>query len=258
MRRLPPEPVPILAPASRWFARSALGLCLIAVIGVRFGGVPHVNGLQLMGGGIFAAVLALVAAGGALTAIWRTGAAGTALTARAVALALVVLALPAYFAVQAVRLPILNDITTDPEEAPSFGRSRAALDARRNHVPAEYDRQNALQQAESYPDLRTIVIEQNPDETMALVRRAATAVGWTIVDAVNPAGRTSAGRVEAIATSRIFRFPDDITIRIRPGAGDTRVDVRSVSRYGRHDFGVNAARIRAFTTELDNLAAGRT
>jgi uncharacterized protein (DUF1499 family) len=257
MRRLPPEPMPILTPASRWLAWAGLALSVLALVGVRFGGVAPVNGLQLLGAGVLAAVLALVAACGAMTKIWRTGAQGIGQTFRAVLIAVAVLAVPAYFATHAVRLPVMNDITTDPEDPPSFGRSRAALDARRNHVPQEYDRQNAVQQNDSYPDLRTIVIEQNPEETMALVRRAATTLGWTIVDVVNPTGRTAAGRVEAIKTSLIFRFPDDITIRIRPGAGDTRVDVRSVSRYGRHDFGVNAARIRDFTIEMDNLAAGR-
>ena len=47
-------------------------------------------------------------------------------------------------------------------------------------------------------------------------------------------------------------FPDDITIRIKPLAGQTRIDVRSVSRYGRNDFGANAKRIGAFAQELQN------
>ena len=45
-------------------------------------------------------------------------------------------------------------------------------------------------------------------------------------------------------------FPDDITIRIQPLAGQTKLDVRSASRYGRNDFGVNARRIERFAEEL--------
>ena len=45
-------------------------------------------------------------------------------------------------------------------------------------------------------------------------------------------------------------FADDITIRIRPLAGQSRIDIRSASRLGRHDFGANAKRIAAFAEEL--------
>ena len=46
----------------------------------------------------------------------------------------------------------------------------------------------------------------------------------------------------------IFRFVDDIAIRVRPTASGTVVDVRSKSRDGRGDLGANAERIRAFTS----------
>jgi uncharacterized protein (DUF1499 family) len=49
-------------------------------------------------------------------------------------------------------------------------------------------------------------------------------------------------------------MPDDVTVRIRPRADGARIDVRSASRIGRHDFGTNAARIRRFLDELSNLA----
>jgi uncharacterized protein (DUF1499 family) len=45
-------------------------------------------------------------------------------------------------------------------------------------------------------------------------------------------------------------FPADVTIRMRPLAGQTRVDVRSVSRIGRHDYGSNAQRIEKFAAEI--------
>ena len=40
-------------------------------------------------------------------------------------------------------------------------------------------------------------------------------------------------------------FRDDVVIRISPLGKGTRVDVRSASRFGTHDFGANASRIRA-------------
>jgi uncharacterized protein (DUF1499 family) len=41
-----------------------------------------------------------------------------------------------------------------------------------------------------------------------------------------------------------------VTIRLRPLAGQTRIDMRSASRVGRHDFGANARRIQRFAQEV--------
>jgi uncharacterized protein (DUF1499 family) len=49
----------------------------------------------------------------------------------------------------------------------------------------------------------------------------------------------------------VFRFVDDVLVRVRPAdGGGALVDVRSKSRDGRGDLGVNAARIRAFAEKL--------
>ncbi|MGL4637592.1 MAG: DUF1499 domain-containing protein [Beijerinckiaceae bacterium] len=257
MRRLSPEPAPRLAAASQWLAMAGWGLAALSIVAVRLGGVPVLNGMVLLGAGIVAAVIAIIAACGALARIWSTGAEGTGVASKGLFLALLLLVWPGFMAVTAARLPVMNDISTDVADPPSFGRSRTAMDARGGHVPGEYDRQQGADQQEAYGDLRSVVIEQGAEEVMALVRRAATMQGWQIIDSANPSGRTGTGRIEAVATSFLFRFPDDITIRIRPGANDTRVDVRSVSRVGRHDFGVNARRIQAFVRELEALAAAR-
>jgi uncharacterized protein (DUF1499 family) len=67
------------------------------------------------------------------------------------------------------------------------------------------------------------------------------------VASVDPAGGTLLAR----ETSTIFRFVDDVVVRVRPAAGGgSIVDVRSKSRVGRGDIGANAARIRRFAAEL--------
>jgi len=60
----------------------------------------------------------------------------------------------------------------------------------------------------------------------------------------------AAGTIEATDTSRIFRFVDDIVVRIRPEAEGARIDVRSKSREGKGDLGANAARIRRLRDAL--------
>jgi uncharacterized protein (DUF1499 family) len=62
------------------------------------------------------------------------------------------------------------------------------------------------------------------------------------------------GRIEATATTFWFGFKDDVVVRIRPAEdGGSVVDLRSVSRVGVSDLGVNARRIGEF---LKRFAAG--
>jgi uncharacterized protein (DUF1499 family) len=75
---------------------------------------------------------------------------------------------------------------------------------------------------------------------------------WEIV-----ATDSSAGRIEATATTRVFRFKDDVVIRIRPRDSGSRLDIRSVSRIGGSDLGKNASRIRDFIARLrESIAPG--
>jgi hypothetical protein len=56
----------------------------------------------------------------------------------------------------------------------------------------------------------------------------------------------NAGIIEAVDTTAIMAFRDDVVIRLRTNADGTLVDLRSVSRVGIGDIGANAKRIRAF------------
>lgn len=78
-----------------------------------------------------------------------------------------------------------------------------------------------------------------------------------MLESSRPGGRSGAGRIEAVARSRILRTAEDITIRVRPRADGSRIDIRSASRIGPHDLGVNAARIAAFTEEVELLVDAR-
>ena len=71
-------------------------------------------------------------------------------------------------------------------------------------------------------------------------------MGMNVVDA-----EPIQGRIEATDTSLLFGFEDDLVARIVQQAdGTVRVDVRSKSRVGRSDLGINAHRIRVFTKSL--------
>lgn len=67
----------------------------------------------------------------------------------------------------------------------------------------------------------------------------------------------ASGVIKAEARTRILRFIDEVRVRVSLDDNAlTRVDMRSRSRKGRGDLGVNARRIARFFTELDrNLGA---
>jgi uncharacterized protein (DUF1499 family) len=52
--------------------------------------------------------------------------------------------------------------------------------------------------------------------------------------------RAEGGYIHAVFQTPLMRFRDDVELLLRP---DGRIDVRSVSRFGYRDFGVNRARV---------------
>ncbi len=138
--------------------------------------------------------------------------------------------------------PMINDITTDLDDPPAFVAALALQPQHRREM--SYPREFAELQRRGYPALGPKIVAAAPDIVFDRVLAALEELPDTrVIDAVR-----SEGRIEAVATSRIFRFADDIVVRLRPVANGTRVDVRSRSRDGKSDLGVNAARIENILT----------
>jgi uncharacterized protein (DUF1499 family) len=228
------------------FAAAVLGMGLV----LARAGLDPTAVLAVIGSAIIIACLAVLCAGAASVAIWRTGRKGVGVLLTGSLLAAVLLAYPTFLAVQAIRLPVLNDVSTDLDNPPAFSLSRKAMAARKGVVPPFVPAVVRQLQATAYPNVQPIILDLDGDEAYATVLSAAAARHWTIVEAMPPGGRLGLGHVDAIDRGMVFGFADDIAIRIRPLAGETRIDVRSVSRVGRHDFGANARRIEAFADEL--------
>ena len=251
------EPVSAAARWSLRFALFSMALSVIAIFIIRTRTVDVASGVSVFGFAILAACAAILLAVAAGVIIWRTGRRGMGLAVLGVLLAAFVLAWPMWLAVQAVRLPILNDISTDINNPPGFSRSTRALEARSGHVPSELAAETRLPQTRAYPNVQPIVIDLDGDEAFQLVLAAVKAMGWQLIESSPPGGRMGDGRIDAVDRTLIMRFPDDITIRVRPGAGQSRIDVRSASRFGRHDFGANARRIEHFSRQMQELLDAR-
>jgi uncharacterized protein (DUF1499 family) len=138
----------------------------------------------------------------------------------------------------------IHDISTDTQDPPAFIVVATLRDGNDNPV-AYPDDDTAELQAKAYPDIKTIVLIQDKEAAFATALAAAENMGWEIV-----ANEPAEGRIEATATTPFVGFKDDVVIRVKAGPAGTLVDVRSKSRIGKGDMGVNAERIRAYTTEL--------
>ena len=243
---------------SWWALALSLGgvvAALIGAIGSGQGLWPFMTGFLILRWAFYAAV-----AGGVLAiAAWFMArrAPGSLGIVNLVALA-VAIAFAAYLLVQvrtARSVPPIHDVTTNLDSVPRFFRLSLREDNLDN-VPAEGDpelmrmapveRWRALHR-EAYGDLATIQVPWSVDETVRRAEALARERGWEVASA------DARGIVEATDTSTFFRFKDDVVVRVTPNpTGGSHVDMRSVSRVGVSDVGVNAKRIRAF---LDDLRA---
>jgi len=148
--------------------------------------------------------------------------------------------------------PPIHDITTDWENPPSFHAILALREAEKANPAAHEGAKVSDLQKKAYPDIAPVTLAQAPAEAFTRALKTAEQIGWTIV-ATDP----QAGRIEASQRSRWFGFTDDVVIRIAAAGGGSRVDVRSVSRVGRNDFGVNAARVRGYLAALQAASKGQ-
>ena len=137
-------------------------------------------------------------------------------------------------------VPTINDITTNLEDPPGY--VAAARDEANQGRDMSYPAEFVAIVRQGYPDLAPLRVDQPRDQTYQAALDAARQLGWTIVyeDA-------DAGVFEAQEVSSVFHFVDDISVRVAPDGSASIVDIRSKSRDGRGDMGVNAARIRAFS-----------
>jgi uncharacterized protein (DUF1499 family) len=255
MRRLIiEEPVSRPAQWSPLVATFALAVTIIAVLLIRLSRVDYAAGFAALGFGLGLALIAILLSLLAFLRIWQEGRRGLGSAVRGLILGVAILAYPSWFALKAATLPAINDITTDTENPPAFSRSRAALEARNQRVPPDVPPEVREAQREAYAQIAPLTLDVGPDEAFEMVRKAATNLGWQIVEAVKPGGRIGLGRLEAVDRTFLLRLPDDVTVRLRPRADGTRIDVRSASRIGNQDLGANAARIRRFLDEVSNLA----
>jgi uncharacterized protein (DUF1499 family) len=223
----------------------------VGIIGAHYFVVPPITGFGLFAFGFLLSIIGSVVG---LLAIFLTRTpARRAGRNRALVGTIICLAIAIPLIVTIVRsskYPAINDITTDFDNPPEFVfAQKLQPDPNRDmkHHHATYaDRQQA-----GYGPIGPIKERLEPSAEFERVREVAQKLPtWKITYT-----DTTKNTLEAVSTSQLFHFQDDVVIQIRPTPdGESLVEMRSKSRDGKGDFGVNARRIRRF---FDRIAMSR-
>jgi len=229
----------------------AITLIAVGIIGAHFYIVPPITGFGLFA---FGFLLSIIGSLVGLLAIFltrrseRRAGRNRALVGTIICLAI---AIPLIVTiVRSSKYPAINDITTDFDNPPEF-----VFAQKLQHDPGrdmKYDKATyADRQQAGYGLIGPIKERLEPSAAFERVREVAQAVPtWKITYT-----DTTKNTLEAVSTSRLFHFQDDVVIQIRPTPdGESLVEMRSKSRDGKGDFGVNARRIHHF---FDRIAMSR-
>lgn len=165
-----------------------------------------------------------------------------------IGLALIALANIGYWYMEVQKgYPPIHDITTDIQDPPQF---KAIVPLRVDAPnPSEYIRDNGTPESQRsfYGEIKPIIVNMSYDEAFERALETVNELSWTLVDE-----EKEEGRIEAYEKLAWYGFIDDVVIRVDTTEAGAEIDIRSKSRIGRGDLGVNAKRIRAYKKAFHN------
>lgn len=196
------------------------------------------------------AVLALLLAALSFSRVWNHGDRGGGEIAKGVTVALLVLVPFLVSGYRSYVHPELSDISTDTIDLPRFSRAALARKPGMNPI-VPIDRTAAGTQAKHYPEVTGRRYDVPADRVLNAVLALVARRGWRIYEAPREMASSPEVTIEAMARTLLLAFPCDVAIRVTDEGNSSYVDMRSASRFGKHDLGDNAARVAAFLAELD-------
>jgi hypothetical protein len=237
----------IIAAPSRWPSRlgivgiAAAAIAALGAYGSGWGLWHFTIGFLMIGVALLLAFIAII--GGAIT-ILRHG--RTWLLSAGIVAALGLLTIVGNTIYRGSQFPAIHDISTNTAFPPQFEHitPRADLYAGLEGGREEWRR---LHRA-AYGDIGAHHSAVPAATLMPQIEQLVRNRGWDVVYA-------DSQRIEATATVSPFRFRDDIVITATDTGSRTMIDIRSVSRVGRSDLGVNARRVRALMRDIVALEA---
>jgi uncharacterized protein (DUF1499 family) len=250
------EPVSGLASWARNLAVFSVVAVVVSVLIVRFGFLEMKPALATFFGALACAGLSILVSLAAFAAIWQNGSRGMSRILLALVIDVMVLAYPAYLGLQYRKLPPIHDITTDPIDPPRFdalARLRTGDGANTAVYAGLY---SAEQQRQAYPDIEPVDLETPVQRAYQITLQLVNRRKWLVIDERPPQPPRQIGHIEAVARTPIMGFREDVSIRVAPDGEDSRVDIRSSSRYFESDLGSNAARVAKLIDDLNTAVDG--
>jgi uncharacterized protein (DUF1499 family) len=248
------EPVSSLASWARNLAVFSVVAVVVSILIVRFGFLEVKPALATFFGALACAGLSILVSLAAFVALWQNGSRGMGRILVALLIDTSVLAYPAYLTLQYRKLPQIHDITTDPIDPPRFDALAQLRGGDGANTAVYAGLYSAEQQRQAYPDIEPvdldIPVQRAYDITLQLVKRRK----WLVIDERPPQPPRRIGHIEAVARTPIMGFREDVSIRVTPDGDDSRVDIRSSSRYFESDLGSNAARVAKLIDDLSTAA----
>ena len=250
------EPVSRLASWARNLAVFSVVAVVVSILIVRFGFLEMKPALATFFGALACAGLSILVSLAAFAAIWQNGSRGMSRILLALVIDIAVLAYPAYLGLQYRKLPPIHDITTDPIDPPRFdalARLRSSDGANTAVYAGLY---SAEQQRKAYPDIEPVDLETPALRAYQITLQLVNKRKWLVIDERPPQPPRQIGHIEAVARTPIMGFREDVSIRVAPDGEDSRVDIRSSSRYFESDLGSNAARVAKLIDDLNAAVDG--
>ena len=245
------EPISSLASLARNLAVFSAVAVVVSIIIVRFGFLEVKPALATFFGALALAGLSILVGFAAFVGIWNNGSRGMGRILLAFLIDAAILAYPAYLSLQYRRLPPIHDITTDPIDPPRFEALAPLRSGDGTNTAVYAGLYSAEQQRLAYPNIETLELEvpvqRAYDVTLHLVNRRK----WLVIDERPPQPPRRVGRIEAVARTPIMGFREDVSIRVTADGDDSRIDIRSASRYFESDLGSNAARITKLIDDIN-------
>src|SRR6201986_4079636 len=176
------EPVSGLASWARNLAVFSVVAVVVSILIVRFGFLEMKPAIATFFGALGLAALSILIGLAGFAAIWQNGTRGMSRILVAIVIDAVILAYPAYLALQYRKLPPIHDITTDPIDPPRFdalARLRAGDGANTAVYAGLY---SAEQQRIAYPDIETVELELPVQRAYEITLQLVTKRKWLIID----------------------------------------------------------------------------
>ena len=232
----------------RWWAQAILigsviaaALVIVSGLGTRFGIWEYTGGFTVASGGVLLATAAVfLGIVGYAVCLFKGFKAERSNLLIGVLISALILGQTGMQMAALAAVPAIHNISTDTLDPPDFDVLVAVREAEGAN-PLAYDAEVLAEtQQQAYPWVKTMKSATSP---AMVLNNAVTVLEDMGLEVVNVSAEE--GIVEATDTTFWYGFKDDVVVRVRSaesGSGSI-VDVRSVSRVGRSDVGLNAKRI---------------